>query len=129
VIELELPFIPANKKDLEIRRIGARVFPGVRKDARRHEEVVRWLAREVAGSALLYPDDSVRVTTTFDLDKGATRVTVAQVAPRPRGRSGRRFDPHNAVQTILDGLQGVVYQNDNQVCELIVQRIIHGRLS
>lgn len=132
MIVVEIPFIPASKKNrqriLRSSRTG-RPFISSSRAARADEEFVRHLAEQAVSAAgcaePVFPQQSVELELLVDPFLQTTRVRVRAIADKPiRGASGRRSDLHNALDGLCDALQGVVYANDNQVARINARRLL-----
>lgn len=69
-----------------------------------------------------WPSDDVEVQIQLYPRANLMDVTVRRIGPRPKGFSGRRRDLASCLDVTLDAMQGAVYNNDNQVARLIVER-------
>jgi len=69
-----------------------------------------------------WPAEDVEVEITLYPRVDLMDVTVRYLRPRPKGFAGRRRDLPSCLDVTLDAMQGAVYNNDNQVARLIVQR-------
>lgn len=78
-----------------------------------------------AGVGTPFGSDDLRVEIEHHVETECVMVTVSSLGPKPtKGRTGRKRDLQNLQEGILDALQGLLYDNDNQVTELIMRRTL-----
>lgn len=95
-----IPGRPIGKRRPRVTLRGRRAIVYTPKESREYEERVAWEAK-AAGVTILQGPVSVRI--------------VAYIAGR------RRADADNLAKSILDGLNGVAYEDDSQVVTLEVE--------
>ena len=88
------------------------------------ERIREFLTYELWGECPQFGDRDVRVTIRHYAREDECEVVVEDLGPRRKGFSGRRRDLSNVSEVLLDAMQGPVYENDNQVCELHMARVI-----
>lgn len=118
VVSFELPVPPASKKNgRRLLQRGRRKFwvPSVK--AVQSERSIADAAREACGGAMPFgPNDAVAIYYQHNIATDRVSVRVVKVGTLPtKGKRGTKRDSHGMVETIADGLQGVLYPNDNQV--------------
>jgi hypothetical protein len=123
-LTLSIPFLPASKKNSQqiLRRRSGRRFVRASDQAVADEAAVHLLARSAAGPGVRFGDRDVAVRMVAYPLKQRVEVTVTDAGPKPKGSTGRRRDLHNLAEVILDALQGVAFENDNQVARLEMER-------
>ena len=118
--------VPASKKNRPmIWRPGQGTRPIIvpSKEAQRDEKAIKELTERLAGDAApIFGDDDVVCSICYRASAGKVDVTFKRLRPRPKGFTGRRRDISNIPDAILDGSQGAIYHNDNQVAELHIWR-------
>ena len=69
--------------------------------------------------------DDCRVDLVHRVSDDAVVVTVSRLgAPqRVAGKTGRRRDVHNLIDTLCDALQGVLYHDDRQLAHVSAARV------
>jgi hypothetical protein len=77
----------------------------------------------------LFGGDSVSLHVTEDTDDGSIEIRVRRLAPRPKGRSGRRRDLHNVFDVVADAAQSLLYANDNQIAHVEGIRLVNGEVA
>lgn len=70
-----------------------------------------------------FGDDNVGVAFQHDVREEQLRVWIWSLGPRPAGKTGRKRDLQNLQEVVLDAAQGVVFDDDNQVDWLLMQRV------
>ena len=136
---LRLPFIPASKKNRpEIRKSkrSQKRWVSPSRKAQRDEKAIHILAileaqkHKLTGSGeawegTVFGDHDVHVEVTWMVPSDEVEVLVVDLGPKPkRGRSGRSRDAVNIPAVILDALPGVIFDDDKQVAELVVRRVL-----
>lgn len=71
-----------------------------------------------------FPSEDLRVTVIVNARSNTMAVEVEAIRERPKGFAGRKRDLHGHLETLFDAIEGIVYQNDNQVAEIHVYRNI-----
>lgn len=115
---------PDSKKNRgQVLRYGDRYGYRPNPVALAQEEAIRaFLTRELWGECPHFGEDDVRVVVTHHARTDELIVRVEHVRPRPKKFAGRRRDLSNLLEVPLDAMQGPVYRNDNQVCEIQIVR-------
>jgi hypothetical protein len=115
-VELTLPYVPASKKTGQQRgyrtlRDGRRV-PAIHANplARSQQNGIGWASRQVCGPRVPFPVGPVEVRCRFVAESSSIVLVSA------------RWDIHNAIHTILDGMRKVVYHDDCLVARLVIER-------
>lgn len=80
------------------------------------------LGAHLESGSSLFGDDDIRVSIQHLVEEEVVLVKVSSAGPRPRGKTGRKRDLQNLQEGILDALQGILFDNDNQVVELMMHR-------
>lgn len=72
----------------------------------------------------LFGDDNLEMQIEHDVELDLLHVTVRSLGPRPgsKVKTGRKRDLQNLQDAVCDALQGVVYDNDNQIDLLTMKR-------
>lgn len=129
-INFTVPVPPSLKNGMRLgRRWGSR-----RVSLRRSGAVNRAL-REIQQAALnaidgapkpdgasLFGDDDIAVAIHHNVLLDRLEIEVTSWGPRPKGKTGRKRDLQNLQDTVLDALQGILYDNDNQIVILNMRR-------
>jgi Holliday junction resolvase RusA-like endonuclease len=86
----------------------------------------RALTNSIGMHSLLshFGDHSVAMSIVHDVQAETCTVTVRDMGPRPKGKTGRKRDLQNLQEAICDGIQGIVIDNDNQIDLLTMERLI-----
>lgn len=87
-----------------------------------HQRGLRPPSDIIEGKSLL-GDDDIAVDITHLVTEDRVHVVVKSVGQRPKGKTGRKRDLQNLQEGILDALQGILFDNDNQIVELRMRRI------
>ena len=108
--------IPLSKKNN--REWGGRRPKKAAMDA----QVALQLALQAAVKGSLWPSEDVEVQIDLYPLSDAMEVIVRPLREKPKGKSGRRRDIASAIDVTLDAMQKAIYENDNQVARLVVER-------
>lgn len=127
-----VPFIPCSSKNrTQIRKHGR--GPNARRSiaksdlAASHQAAIRVIASRVlrnlpAEQRTLFGSHYVRVEVRIDEQAERTEILVHDHGPQPkRGRRGTKRDVHGTLETVMDAMQGVVFDDDRQCRGAIVE--------
>lgn len=117
---------PDSKKNRgQVVRYGDRYSYRPNPVALAQEQRIReFLTHELWGACPHFDDHDVRVVVGHHARSDELEVCVEDIRPRPKGFAGRRRDLANLLEVVLDAMQGPVYQNDNQVAEIEIRRLL-----
>ena len=129
LIKTHLPI--ASKKSGQVirkRRSGRRFIAQNSKVEDCQRELALLFFVEAKGKPI-FGTDSVRVDMWLDKTTGETTISVESICPKPKRKNWRKQDIINQLQLVLDALEksGVI-QNDNQVADARVRRLVDGAL-
>lgn len=123
-VRLELPFVPASKKNTTQIKTGrgGRPYPAKGDAVRAHEAEIGWIAHEALrrlgrSQPLFAPDAALRAELTWCPELEVVVVHVRQVGVLMRRM---KRDAANIPASVLDALQERIYDDDRQVVELEV---------
>lgn len=116
MIEFTIPGSPVAKGRPRFARRGTFVATYTAKPTAAHERVVAACAR-LAFSAPLTGSLRLEVDSYHAIPKNLSKAA-KQAAANGQTRPARRPDVDNIAKLILDGCNGIVYADDNQVVEL-----------
>lgn len=125
-----IPVPPSTKNSRRILKHGRRRIVAKSKAAMSAMRSIQDLAiQELHRRALrpppfnpLFGDDDVAVDITHNVEADTVTISVWSAGPRGKGKTGRKRDLQNLQEGILDALQGILFENDNQVTELRMRR-------
>ena len=125
-ITLEFDLIPSSAKNrTEIRKRGARRWVSKSKAAESSQAAMTLLARRATqhwGAGSLFGRNYVRTEIVVDPTRRRTRVTIHDLGEQPRsGVCWTKFDVHGVVESVMDALQGVVFDDDRQSRGTVVE--------
>lgn len=131
---MRLPFVPAAKKNRprilwRRHRHGKRVpYVAPSEEAEGDENEITMLVRQAIAlrglSRPVFRDHDVRVEFTYLARSGLLDFEVIDLAPRPKGFTGRQRDVQNIPAVVLDALEDELFVDDNQVAEMTIRRIL-----
>ena len=140
-LQLELNWMPCSKKNnMEVKRRGSKVWPGPNARVEQEERRIAASAKAAiaAGCKMLKDYDKAltkaKIPKEHDVGMRVTlivgkkpegdgcRIEIEDLGiPPKRRRTGRIRDAINVPAIIADALQGVCYEDDEQVVELRVR--------
>lgn len=129
-VELVFPLVAASAKNrTQIRRPKGGGKPWIAKSdkAEKHQDAMRLLAQSQLRRALrvgrtLFGRNYFAAEITVDGERGRMRVRLHDLGPQPaRGRCLTRRDVHGVVESVMDALQGVVFDDDRQARRVSVE--------
>lgn len=126
ILTFTIPFVPVSKKN-NTHRITVRGRPMIAptkkvKDQQRTigalftQAVGRWFGPTFFGA------EEVAVTITRHVAAETVTVTIENLGPPPKGRTGRDRDTQNLADTICDALNGIAWNDDRQVQSITIRR-------
>jgi Holliday junction resolvase RusA-like endonuclease len=131
-VEFEIPVPPSTKNSRRLLKRGRRTIVAKGKAAMRAIpaiqrtvlERLRELDVQLPPGSSLFGDDDIAVYIEHRVETDTVSVVVYSAGDRPkRGRkTGRKRDLQNLQEGILDALQGILFENDNQVTHLTMRR-------
>lgn len=119
-LTLRFPFVPKSAKNRsEIRMHGSRRWISKSKDAERDQREMATIFRGmnlVDHCRTFFGDHYVGVHIVVHEEDQIVEVEVVDLGPQPtRGRKNTKRDVHGVVESIMDGIEGHVFDNDRQV--------------
>lgn len=119
-IKLKFPFVPKSAKNRsEIRVRGSKRWISKSKQAERDQSQMAAIVRALNLSGIgetFFGDHYVGVRIVVDEDQQETSVEIVDLGPQPtKGRRYTKRDVHGVVESIMDGIEGHVFDNDRQV--------------
>ena len=119
-ITVRFPFVPKSAKNrCEIRMRGTRRWISKSKDAERDQASMAAIVRGlnlVEFGRTVFGSNYVGVHVRIDELSQETEVEIVDLGPQPtRGRKHTKRDVHGVVESIMDGIEGHVFDNDRQV--------------
>lgn len=129
LIETHLP-IASKKSGQVIRKTrGGRRFIAQNSKVEDCQKELARLFYVAAKGKPIFGTDSVRVDMQLDKTTGETIICVESICPKPKRNNGRKQDPINQLQLVLDAMEksGIIV-NDNQVADARVRRMVNGEL-
>lgn len=130
-IAMVIPVPRSKKNNKALLRRGRAVRIGWSKQIKRQERAIAIIAASVLGGCEpLFGADDVELLAEHDVQSDTVQVRVRRVGPprrvggRAAGRTGRRRDVPNLLESICDALNGVVYGDDRQIVRCTAARIV-----
>ena len=124
------PFRPSSgKNNLRIfqRKAGPSFIGHKSSVATEKAALIAYIQQAVARQRWrILEDESVCLEIEHDADTDTVTARVSVLAPKPKGRTGRKRDLHNITDLIADAMQGIVFTNDNQVGRVVLARFVGG---
>ena len=128
-ITFTIPVPPSLKNSVvlgrgRMRKSGAckAAMRGIRDAARLAVE-----ARYPSTQGPLFGGNRVSLDVEHDVGRGLLNVVLTDLGPFPtRGATGRKRDLQNLQDALCDALEGIVYENDNQIDRLTMARARHA---
>jgi Holliday junction resolvase RusA-like endonuclease len=126
-LQFVFPVWQSKKNDTVPMRNGRGVRAGERSKA--HAAAMRAHLSHVATGAALFGADDVAIEVQHDVATDLCQVIVLRRGPAKAvaGKTGRRRDVHNLLDTLCDALQGIAYDDDRQAIKVTARRIV-GKL-
>lgn len=127
-VRIVIPTPCTGKNSRRLVRFGDRPALIKSKDALATEQQVRAaIVHACRGfakpGASMFGKDEVRVTMRHHVERELCEVIVESAGQRPDVKYWRSRDVQNLPDVVLDAMQGVAYDNDNQVAHLSVERV------
>lgn len=122
-----IPFVPVSKKNNTHRiTVSGRPMIAPTKKVKREQITI-------ANAALLaitrgglfhvpFRANEVSVTIVRHVAAETVTVTIEDLGPPPKGRTGRDRDTQNLADTICDALNGIAWNDDRQVQSITIRR-------
>lgn len=122
-ITFTIPRPPASKKNgRRVFRAGKRIRFMPSRQAELDEDLVSEIARQTCGGQMPFDElDALRIDYSHDVNTDEVQVAVEKIGTLPpakgkgAGFRGTKRDVIGIGETIADGLQGVLYPNDNAI--------------
>jgi len=129
---MELTFTVPRPSSVKNRRVltmidgKPRSFPSskAQKDTKAIRSAAAFACNEFRKRLPLFGDDDVGIEVTHNVADDTCEVRVWSMGPRPKGKTGRKSDLHGLIELLADALQGIAMQNDNQVVEVRMRRVL-----
>jgi len=134
VFTFTIPVPPSTKNSRRLLKHGRRTIVAKSAAATRAMRSIQDLAIQelhrralrppsiIMSGGTLFSDDDVAIDITHNVEADTVTVSVWSAGPRGKGKTGRKRDLQNLQEGILDALQGILFENDNQVTELRMRR-------
>ncbi len=117
-ILFNIPGVPVAKARPRVTKSGRAYTP---QKTRSYEDLVKWSYIQNYGTVTLERPLAVEIVFYMPMPKSATNPQKSKML-RGEIKPVKRPDIDNLAKTVLDGLNGVAYKDDNQIIELKLQK-------
>jgi Holliday junction resolvase RusA-like endonuclease len=111
-IEITVPIIPPSLKNSQRIMLGRNGRRWVQKSEKAEAACVAIRSLALRHARNSFGDRQVSLRLTVDEERKRTRIVLTDAGPK----IPRRRDLHNVFDCVADGLQGILYLDDRQIC-------------
>lgn len=131
ILTFTIPFVPVSKKNGQKRvryKKKGKWIHAIRMNQRaeNQQKTIGALFTQAVGrwwGPTFFGVEEVAVTIVRHVAAETVTVTIENLGPPPKGRTGRDRDTQNLADTICDALNGIAWDDDRQVQTITIRRM------